>query len=124
MHYIGDDLHMITMQNYFYSSLQESYLNYQQLARNNNIYHAFLKLVSSVYGFVYYSSFSNFYIIINKNLTLELQREVFCHEVKHILYDMPQKGYIIGLDMQYEKFEKQADLFAHLVAEKAVGYFF
>ncbi|MFW6030611.1 MAG: ImmA/IrrE family metallo-endopeptidase, partial [Halanaerobiales bacterium] len=97
------------------TSLQRTYINYQEIARNNNIYHTFLKLVSGVYGFVYRSSFDNYYIIINQNLTIELQKEVFCHEVAHIIYDLPDTGYIIGIDMQYESVEKKADLVAEAI---------
>ena len=46
-----------------------------------------------------------------KNLTKEMQKEVFLHEVEHILYDMPEKPYIIGVDMQYSEMEKRADSF-------------
>ncbi|MDI3548178.1 MAG: hypothetical protein PWR10_1830 [Halanaerobiales bacterium] len=105
------------------TSLQRAYISYQELARANNIYHSFVKLISSVYGFVYRSSFGNYYIIINKNLTKEMQREVFCHEVEHIMYDLPEQGYIIGLDMQYTYVEKRADSFGQIVAEMAANYF-
>lgn len=98
------------------TSLQRTYISLQEWARDNNIYHSFIKLVSGVYGFVYRSSFGNYYIIINKNLTKEMQREVFCHEVEHIMYDLPEQGYIIGLDMQYTTIEKKADLFALEIA--------
>lgn len=107
-----------------YTSLQDAYLSYKKLAKNNNIYHAFQRLVSGLYGFVYYSSFGNYYIIINKDITIELQKVVFCHEVEHLIYDMPERGYIIGLDMQYNLRERRADKFANLVAEKAAKYFF
>ncbi len=97
------------------TSLQRIYINYQEWARSNNIYHQFIKLDSSIYGFVYKSTLGNYYIIINKNLTKELQKEVFLHEVEHIMYDMPNVGYIIGMDMQYSKIENNADKFAKIV---------
>ena len=99
------------------NSLQRVYINYQQWARANNIYHQFVKIDTSIYGFVYLSSFGNYYIIINKNLTRELQKEVFLHEVEHIMYDMPVVGYIIGIDMQYSPIEKRADEFAKVIGE-------
>lgn len=80
-----------------------------------------MNLVSGIYGFVYRSSFDNHYIIINKNLTKELQKEVFCHEVEHILFDFPIAPYIIGIDMQYSTIEKAADDFAKAVI--AANYF-
>ncbi|MFW6265032.1 MAG: hypothetical protein ACOC3B_02895, partial [Bacillota bacterium] len=102
------------------TSLQRIFINYQEWARSNNIYHQFVKLASSIYGFVYRSTQGNYYIIINKNLTLELQKEVYLHEVEHIIYDMPDVGYIVGMDMQHCKIEKKANEFAKVVG----GLFF
>lgn len=62
-------------------------------------------LPSSIYGFVYVSKKGNYHIILNGNINYETQCSVFLHEIKHIIYDMPTIGYIIGLDMQYEEFE-------------------
>lgn len=60
---------------------------------------------SSIYGFVYVSKKGNYHIILNGNINYETQCSVFLHEIKHIIYDMPTIGYIIGLDMQHERFE-------------------
>ena len=106
------------------TSMQRTYISYQEWARSNNIYHTLISLVSEVYGFVYLSSFGYYYIIINENITKELQKEVFCHEVEHILYDMPNIPYIIGMDMQYSQIEKEADNFAQAVMEVAANYFY
>lgn len=91
------------------TSLHRSYINFQEWARDNNIYHQFINLESCIYGFTYRSRFGSYLIIINKNLTKELQKEVFLHEVEHILYDLPEQTYIIGVDMQYSALEKRAD---------------
>jgi hypothetical protein len=64
-----------------------------------------LNLPSSIYGFVYVSKKGNYHIILNGNINYETQCSVFLHEIKHIVYDMPIIGYIIGLDMQHEAFE-------------------
>ena len=96
------------------TSLQRTYISMKEWARTNNIYHIIYPLKIEVWGFVYKSYFNNYLILINQNLSSELQKEVFCHEVGHIMHDMPGRGYIIGLDMQYEKFEKEADEFARL----------
>jgi len=93
------------------TALQRTYINYQEWARSNNIYQGFVPLSPEVYGFVYLSSYANYFIIINQNLTLELQKEVYLHEVEHIMYDMPENGYVIGLDMQYNQMEKAANNF-------------
>lgn len=93
------------------TALQRTYINYQEWARSNNIYQGFVPLSPEVYGFVYLSSYTNYFIVINQNLTLELQKEVYLHEVEHIMYDMPEDGYVIGLDMQYSQMEKAANNF-------------
>ncbi len=62
-------------------------------------------LPSAIQGFVYVSKQGNYPIILNGNLNYETQCRVFLHEMKHILSDMPVMGYVIGLDMQYKKFE-------------------
>jgi hypothetical protein len=64
-----------------------------------------LNLPSSIYGFVYISKKGNYHIILNGKLNYETQCSVFLHEIKHIICDMPIIGYIVGLDMQHEKFE-------------------
>jgi Zn-dependent peptidase ImmA (M78 family) len=102
------------------TALQRTYINYQEWARDNNIYQTIIPLNPVIYGFVYLSSTHKYFIIINKNLTLELQKEVFMHEVEHIMYDMPEIGYFIGVDMQYSKMEKQADEF---IKETAANFF-
>ena len=115
---------MIKLNKKIRTSIQRTYINFQEWARENNIFHQFVKLESEIYGFVYRSSGGNYYIIINKNLTRELQKEVFLHEVEHIIHDMPEVGYIIGLDMQYSPMEKRANKRAQMVAENMSLHFF
>jgi hypothetical protein len=67
-----------------------------------------LNLPSSIYGFVYVSKKGNYHIILNGNINYETQCSVFLHEIKHIIYDIPTIGYIIGLDMQHMKFESSS----------------
>jgi hypothetical protein len=64
-----------------------------------------LNLSSSIYGFVYVSKKGNYHIVLNGNINYETQCNVFLHEIKHIICDIPTIGYIIGLDMQHETFE-------------------
>lgn len=64
---------------------------------------------SSVLGFVYLSRRNNYHLILNGNVNYETQCHTFVHEVKHIVYDMPNMGYIIGLDMQHTCMEMNAD---------------
>ncbi|MDD3224729.1 MAG: hypothetical protein PHX70_08550 [Clostridium sp.] len=67
----------------------------------------------SILGFVYLSKRGNYHLILNGNINYNSQCKVFIHEIKHIAYDMPNIGYIIGLDMQYTYMEKSADNFAN-----------
>lgn len=73
---------------------------------------------SKIYGFTYVSSKNNFYIILNGNVSYETQCKVLIHELAHILNDIPKQSYYIGLDMQYEYIEQEADR----VAENFIKY--
>lgn len=73
---------------------------------------------TKAYGFVYVSSRNNSYIILNGNISYETQCKVLIHELKHIINDIPKQSYCIGLDMQYEHIEHEADK----VAECFVKY--
>jgi len=64
-------------------------------------------LDSKIHGFVYVSKKSNYHIILNGNINYETQCGVFLHEVNHIVNDLPKMAYIIGIDMQHEKFETE-----------------
>jgi hypothetical protein len=64
-----------------------------------------LNLPSAVYGFVFVSGKGNYHIVLNGNINYETQCNVFLHEIKHIIVDIPTIGYIIGLDMQHKEFE-------------------
>lgn len=66
---------------------------------------------SSVYGFVYVSRRKNYHIVLNGNVNYKTQCKTFIHEIKHIVYDTPNNGYIIGIDMQHSKMEIKADNF-------------
>ena len=66
-------------------------------------------LCSNIYGFVYLSRKGNYHIVLNGNISYETQCSTFVHELKHITTDMPTKGYFIGVDMQREPFELEAD---------------
>lgn len=87
-----------------------------------NTYNIKLSIVkempSSILGFTYVSRRNNYHLVLNGNINYVTQRNTFIHELKHIVYDLPKMGYVIGLDMQYEYFEEEADL----LAEVMVGY--
>lgn len=68
-------------------------------------------LPSGIHGFVYVSKRENYHIILNGNIGYEAQCRTFAHEVKHIIKDLPQVSYIIGLDMQHIEMELEAKQF-------------
>lgn len=75
-------------------------------------------LSGKILGFVYVSRRGYYHLILNGNVNYEAQCKTFIHEIKHITYDLPKAGYIIGLDMQHAEIEIAADM----VAEKMVKY--
>lgn len=83
-----------------------------------NIYPVLYDLPRDVLGFVYCSRQKNYHIVINHCLDRKKQREVFLHELKHIIFDFPKKPYLIGLDMVKKEFEMEADR----VAEALMNY--
>lgn len=64
---------------------------------------------ANILGFVYISRRNNYHLILNGITNYETQCKVFVHELKHIVYDMPNVGYMIGLDMQHTCMERDAD---------------
>jgi hypothetical protein len=66
---------------------------------------------------VYRCSFGCFHIGIEQNLASNIQEKVLKHELIHIKKHCPQTSYIIGLDMQHTKLEKEASI----ILSKDVG---
>lgn len=73
---------------------------------------------SKIYGFTYISSKNNIYIILNGNTSYETQRKTYIHELKHIINDVPTLSYYIGLNMQYEYIENEADMLTEKIIKK------
>ena len=67
-------------------------------------------------AFIYYSKKGRHHVFINNKNCVEIQRKLILHELKHIVDDMPKLSYVIGLDMQYEPFETNAESFAKEIA--------
>jgi len=78
--------------------------------------------IGSFKGAVYLSRKGNYHIIINESLSPETQRQVFFHEIKHIIEDIPGMPYVIGLDMQRYEFEVSADSYFREVAAAYEGF--
>ncbi len=65
-------------------------------------------LSQSVYGFVYRSNRKGYLLVLNGNINYETQCRIFLHEIKHIIADMPNIGYIIGIDNQHTILESES----------------
>lgn len=91
-------------------------IDQEEVMRAHDIFTSLASLEPDVAAFVYRSRKDRFYIIVNEHLSFEAQQEVYFHELCHIIEDMPKAGYVLGLNMQREKFEVQADRFAREIA--------
>ncbi|MTV47723.1 hypothetical protein GJ688_01840 [Heliobacillus mobilis] len=92
-------------------SLRDETIPFHEVMNAFNIRTTIANLPSSVHAYVYVSRKGRYHLVMNGNINAETQYEVFCHEIKHIIYDLPTVGYIVGLDMQRTEIEKMADLF-------------
>ena len=76
---------------------------------NDNIFYTYFDFSSEIWGVVYKCSKGHYHIGINKNLAKNIQKQVLKHELTHINKHLPNKPYIIGLDMHHSDFEKGTD---------------
>lgn len=97
--------------------LNES-IPFHELMRAYGIEITIANIPAKIYGFTYVSGQGNYHIILNGNISYETQCKVLIHELKHIINDIPKQSYYIGLDMQHEYIEKEANK----VAESFVKY--
>lgn len=88
----------------------------EEVMRAHDIRQHMDALESDVAAFVYRSGKDRIYIVINQNMSLEVQQEVFLHELCHVIEDIPRIGYVLGLDGYRSPLEKRADLFVREVA--------
>lgn len=73
-------------------------------------------LGGDVAAFVYRSRRDHFHVFVSHFLSPEARREVFLHELYHIIEDMPGAGYVLGMNLYREPLERRADLFVREVA--------
>ncbi|MFW6009126.1 MAG: hypothetical protein ACOCP8_07675 [archaeon] len=66
-----------------------------------------VSLSPNIFGFVYFSTKGSYHILLNKNISEEQRKKVLIHEYKHLLVDLSPGAYIIGLDLQKHKLEKE-----------------
>lgn len=92
-----------------------------EIMRANDIYHHEVPMHASIAAFVYRSRKGRCHILVNTYLSPEARKEVFLHELYHVVEDMPRVGYILGIDIYKTSIEKNADAFAkELMAVYAV----
>lgn len=104
------------------NSLLDDSTSQQELFRAYGISVALEDLVPEVLGFTYVSSNQKYYIVINNNINYEYQQNVLAHELKHIIYDIPKMGYIIGVDMHRTTFEQDADCVGKIIEQYLASY--
>ncbi|HOK68920.1 MAG TPA: hypothetical protein PKV51_05275 [Bacillota bacterium] len=98
--------------------LLEGNIPFYELMNSYGIKVIIANLCTKIYGFTYVSNHNNIYIILNGNISYETQCKVLIHELKHIINDIPKQSYYIGLDMQYEYIEKEADMLTEKIIKK------
>lgn len=81
--------------------------------------HIVFNLPSTVLGFTYVSRRGNYHLLLNGNVSYRTQVKTFLHEIQHILNDIPQHSYIIGLNMEHLELEDEADE----ISEEILEYF-
>lgn len=87
-----------------------------EIMRAYDVYHHEVPIHASVAAFVYRSGKGRCHIFISTYLSPIARREVFLHELYHVIEDMPKAGYILGIDMYREPMEMNADMFAKEIA--------
>ncbi|MCL6448755.1 MAG: hypothetical protein K6U04_11490 [Armatimonadetes bacterium] len=102
-------------------SLMNQTLDPADVMRAFDIHTHLADLEPDAAAFVYRSRKNRYHIVVNQWLAQETQEAVFFHELYHIIEDMPQRSYVLGLDMQREEFETRADgFFREVMAVYAV----
>lgn len=87
---------------------------------HNIIPHA-VPLGKGVSAFVYRSRKGFIHIFMNSHLSNNRKIKTLCHELKHIIEDMPNMGRMVGIDMQQQPFEIEADQFIQEVAANYIN---
>lgn len=87
----------------------------EKLLIESNVRIHIVQLSAKVYGFVYRSRMGFYHIFINELISNENKLKVLVHELIHIKRDLPEKPYLVGINMQYEEFEKDVDSIVYLL---------
>jgi len=92
-----------------------------EILKAHDIYTTLCDLGPDLLGMVYRSGRLRYHIVVNSWLEPEERTQVWLHELKHVLVDMPQHSYLVGVDMLEEKAERQADRFSERVLRVVSG---
>lgn len=87
----------------------------RELIRSKMLMYHIVPLGQGLAGFVYRSRKGRYHIFISSSLNEEAQRQVFFHEAWHVIVDMPRMPFVIGIDMQRNRVEVDADSFAQIM---------
>ena len=101
-------------------SLLDGSVPFYEIMRTYDIHTCECELGPEILAMVYRCRQGHYHIVTSPSLNPEGKKQVLFHELKHIIEDMPKLGYIVGVDMQYEILEHQADMMVQKVAV-AVG---
>lgn len=91
------------------------YRKIRELIRANELMYHIVPLGRGLAGFIYRSRRGRYHIFISNSLSNEAQRRVFLHEAYHAIVDMPNMPFVIGIDMQNERFEIMAEETARML---------
>ncbi len=92
-------------------ALLDGNIDLTEAMRAFNIHNHEEPLGGDVAAFVYRSRKDHFHVFVNSALSPDTRKEVFFHELYHIIEEMPQAGYVIGLNRVRYRVERNADLF-------------
>lgn len=92
-------------------SILDETIDFEEVMRLFNIRVTFHEFSSALWGVVYCSRLGNYHIILNRYLDPATRQQVFFHELKHIIEDLPTTTYFIGLDRQEYRINLEADAF-------------
>lgn len=102
-------------------SLYDTECDFDELLRTHGIRLHEISFKPELWGAVYISRKGIYHVFINSILPHGTKQKTFLHELKHIIFDAPKENYIIGMDMQYDTMETEADDF-YKIAENMVNY--
>lgn len=71
-------------------SLFDADTDFDKLMRSHGIRVSYAPLGREFWGIVYYSRKGIYHLVIYSNLSSNIQKRVFLHEIKYIIFDAPK----------------------------------